>query len=114
MAQNSSAYRHAVRKYVLALRENGVQVQQVLLYGSHARNQAHRDSDIDIIILSENFTDKNLLERLQILGMARRNVPEQVQAYGFTPQEVQQHDLSAFWEEIIEKEAIPITSEILP
>ncbi|NUM67723.1 nucleotidyltransferase domain-containing protein [candidate division KSB1 bacterium] len=90
-----------------------MQVQQILLYGSHARKEAHADSDIDIIVLSDSFAGKNLLERLQILGLARRKVPEPVQAYGFTPQEVQQRELSAFWEEIVENEAIPITNEVL-
>lgn len=71
-------------------------------------------ADIDIIVLSESFAGKNLLERLQILGLARRKVTEPVQAYGFTPQEVQQRELSAFWEEIVENEAIPITNEVLP
>lgn len=70
-------------------------------------------ADIDIIVLSESFAGKNLLERLPILGLARRKVPEPVQAYGFTPQEVQQRELSAFWEEIVENEAIPITNEVL-
>lgn len=91
-----------------------MQVQQILLYGSHARKEAQADSDIDIIVLSESFAGKNLLERLQILGLARRNVPEPVQAYGFTPHEVQRRELSAFWEEIVENEAIPITNEVLP
>ncbi|MCL4706502.1 nucleotidyltransferase domain-containing protein [bacterium] len=114
MAQSPSSYRHAVSNYVRALKENGVQVQQILLYGSHARKEAQADSDIDIIVLSESIAGKNLLERLQILGLARRNVPEPVQAYGFTPHEVQRRELSAFWEEIVENEAIPITNEVLP
>jgi predicted nucleotidyltransferase len=113
MAEDASAVRHAIRKYVQALAERGVRVQQVFLYGSHAKNTAHPDSDIDIIIVSENFNGKNLLERLEILGLARRDIPDAIEAYGFTPEEVQNRDLSAFWEEILETEAIPITDEAL-
>ncbi len=55
---------------------------------------------------------KNLLERLQILGQAHRNISEPIEAYGFTEEEVENRDLSAFWEEIIETEAISITDEV--
>ena len=115
MAKKSSAIFRAIRKYIRALQESGIHVQQVFLYGSHAKNQAHRDSDIDIIVVSEDFKGKELLERLHILGRARRNVTESVEAYGFTPEEVQnrERDLSAFWEEILDTEAISITDEVL-
>ncbi len=114
MAQIASEIRDPIQRYVKALKEeHGVRVQQVLLYGSHATNTAHEDSDIDVIIVSEDFSNKNLLERLQVLGWARRNVPEPVQAYGFTPAEIHQRALSAFWDEILETQAISITHEIL-
>lgn len=115
MVKKSSALFRAIRKYLRVLQENGVNIQQVFLYGSHAKNQAHRDSDIDIIVVSENFSGKELLERLRILGRARRNMPEPVEAYGFTPEEIKnrERDLSAFWEEIIDTEAIPITDKVV-
>jgi len=115
MVKATSAPFQPIKKYVQALANDGIEVQQVFLYGSHAKNRAHEDSDIDIIVVSENFTGKRLLERLQILGWARRGVPEPVQAYGFTPEEIEnrERDLSAFWEEIIDTEAIPITNKVL-
>lgn len=115
MVKATSAPFQPIKKYVQALANDGIEVQQVFLYGSHAKNRAHEDSDIDIIVVSENFTGKRLLERLQILGWARRGVPEPVQAYGFTPEEVKnrERDLSAFWEEIIDTEAIPITDKVV-
>jgi predicted nucleotidyltransferase len=113
MAKRSSALRGAVRKYVKALTANGIRVQQVFLYGSHAKKRAHPDSDIDIIIVSEDFRGKNLLERLQILAKAGYGIYEPIEAYGFTPEEVQNRDLSTFWEEILETEAISITEEVL-
>ena len=113
MAQITSEVLGGIKKYVHALQEKGVRVQQVFLYGSYAKNRAHPDSDIDVIIVSEDFAGKHLLERLQMLGDVRWNVSEPIQAFGFTPEEIQNRDLTAFWEEIIETEAIPITDEIL-
>lgn len=115
MAKKSSTVLKPVKKYIRALIGDGIRVQQVFLYGSHAKNKAHRDSDIDIIVVSEDFKGKELLERLHILGWAQRDVSEPIEAYGFTPEEVQnrERDLSAFWEEILDTEAIPITEEVL-
>lgn len=115
MVESASTISRAVKKYVRGLEGIGVQVSQVLLYGSHAKNTAHADSDIDIIIISDNFTGKNLLERLQLLAKGLRNISDPIEAYGFTPEEVEnrERDLSAFWEEIIDTEAIPITDKVL-
>lgn len=108
MAQISSTIRSAVAKYVRALNQSGIRVQRVLLYGSHVKNVAHADSDIDLIILSEDFSERNLLERLQVLGLALRHISAPIQAYGFTPEEVEKRDVSCFWEEILDSEAIPM------
>lgn len=114
MVEIPSTVRRTVRKYVQTLIKNGTRVQQILLYGSHANKTAHVDSDIDIIVISEDFGEKNLLERLQILARAQQNMPDSVQAYGFTPKEVQNRELTAFWEEIVEEQAIDITQDVLP
>ena len=113
MAPSSSEVLRAIKEYVRILEANGTHVQQVLLYGSHAKNNVHPDSDIDLIIVSKDFAGKHLLERLRLLGEVRWNVSAPIQAYGFTPEEVENRELTAFWEEIIETDAIPITNEIL-
>lgn len=115
MAESASTISRAIKKYVRGLEGVGVQVSQVFLYGSHAKNTAHADSDIDIIIVSDNFAGKNLLERLQLLAKGLRKISDPIEAYGFTPEEVEnrERDLSAFWEEIIDTEAIPITDKVV-
>jgi len=112
MAKIPFALREAVSKYVQTLHIDGIHVRQVFLYGSHARNQVHEDSDIDLIIVSEDFAGKNLLDRLRLLGWAQRDVHDPLEAYGFTPEEVKKRDMSAFWEEMLETEAIDITNEL--
>lgn len=113
MAQIASEIQRPIRRYVEALIRSGVRVQQVLLFGSYAKNASHENRDIDVIIVSEDFSTKNLLERLQILGWARHGIPEPVQAYGFTPEEVHKRTVSAFWDEILDTQAISITAEVL-
>ncbi len=113
MAEITSEVVKVIKKYIQALEQQGVHTQQVFLYGSHAKKTAHAHSDIDLIIVSKNFVGKSLFERLHILGDTRWTVQEPIQAYGFTPEKIQNRDLSAFWEETIEIEAVPLTDDIL-
>ncbi len=112
MAQIPSKIRHALNQYVRSLHEHGVRPQRIFLYGSYAKNRAHADSDIDLIVVSEDLVGKDLLERLRMLGGASNDVSESVQAYGFTPEEMEKRDMSAFWEEMLETEAIDISDEL--
>ena len=43
------------RAYVSILREAGINIDKAFLYGSHARNEATEDSDIDIMLVSRVF-----------------------------------------------------------
>lgn len=43
--------------------EKGVSVSKIILFGSQARGQADRESDVDIAIISEDFHGKDIFER---------------------------------------------------
>lgn len=44
-----------VRRYLDILNENGIRAEKAILYGSYARGDAGEYSDIDILVLSEQF-----------------------------------------------------------
>lgn len=44
-----------------------INLQKVILFGSQATGQATKDSDIDLIIVSSDFENKNAFERPRIL-----------------------------------------------
>jgi predicted nucleotidyltransferase len=44
-----------VRRYLDVLKKNGINVQKAILFGSYARGEARKYSDIDILVLSEEF-----------------------------------------------------------
>ena len=46
------------------------------------------DSDINLIVISENFKEMNLRERLEILGLAAGKIFEPIEALGYTEEEV--------------------------
>jgi len=86
----------------------GIHIERVMLYGSQASESAQDGSDIDLIIISPDFTPFNQRERLEMLGVASARILESVQANGFTPQEIEKRQLMPFWEQILQEQAIAI------
>ena len=42
-----------------------IKIQKVILFGSRARGNFNEDSDIDLIIVSDDFQDMNFFERVK-------------------------------------------------
>ncbi len=61
-----------VKQYVLLLRKNGVDVAKTYLYGSFVTGKMHKDSDIDVLIVSKQFDEEND----QLAGKAWRLVSQ--------------------------------------
>ncbi len=51
----SSEIKSIVKKYLSVLAQNGIPVSRAYVYGSHARDEARADSDIDIMLVSDFF-----------------------------------------------------------
>jgi len=57
------------------LQKKGISVQKIVIFGSYARGVQREDSDIDIIIVSRDFRDKGIFERVEITtGIGRELV----------------------------------------
>lgn len=57
------------------------------MFGSHAAGTAREDSDIDVIVISSSFSDKNYWERINLLTEAIYIVFAPIEASAFTPEE---------------------------
>jgi predicted nucleotidyltransferase len=80
----------------------GVKVEQVLLFGSHARGEAKDGSDIDLLVVSSDFERLTAWERLEVLGIAAGRVWQPIEALASTPTEVAQVQPATFLEEILQ------------
>jgi uncharacterized protein len=108
MAQTTPELKLIVQSYRAQVERMGIRVDQVLLFGSQAAGAALDGSDIDLIVLSDDWEKYNHRERLELLGIAAARIMEPVQAQGFTQAEISQHRLLPFWELIIQEQAITI------
>jgi uncharacterized protein len=75
-----------------------IQVDQVYIFGSYLEGNATEDSDIDVIVVSNDFHNMDDDKRLAILSEAARNIELDIEAWGFTNQEIENADeLSTLW-----------------
>lgn len=60
--------------FVEECRLNGLNFYKVFLFGSFARNDIHEYSDIDLLIISDQFTD-NIFYNIKLLAKANIKFP---------------------------------------
>ena len=72
MVAYSDSIIEAVRKYIEELKKNDIPVQKVILFGSCVKGTSKDESDIDIAILSDAFTDDRFEERRRIVPLRRK------------------------------------------
>jgi predicted nucleotidyltransferase len=53
-----------LKKYILLLRTEGISVEKAFLYGSYLTNSARDESDIDLMIVTENEENDNLVGKI--------------------------------------------------
>ena len=87
----------------------GIKAEGMFLFGSHARGQPREGSDIDLIVVSPDFREKNLRERAELLGIAAARILEPIQAIGVTPEEVAARPRSPFLDEVLTHGAVPVS-----
>lgn len=79
--------REAIRiakRYIEELRRNKIRVSRAYLFGSFATGKAHRDSDIDIVVISPQFRGLRFDHNYRI-GRLRRNVDLRISALAYHP-----------------------------
>ena len=57
-----------ISAYIRECNNLGVQFKKVILFGSYARNAAHKWSDIDLALVSDNFTGMIIDDNNKISG----------------------------------------------
>ncbi|MBI3616791.1 MAG: nucleotidyltransferase domain-containing protein [Candidatus Omnitrophica bacterium] len=96
MSQKRQKIKKIIDRYRQELKNLGIKVEKVILYGSYAKGNPREDSDIDLIVVSGDFIKLNLRERLEVLGLAAGKVFEPIEARGYTPGEIKSEKRSSF------------------
>jgi predicted nucleotidyltransferase len=70
-----------------ALEAERIKPQKIILFGSYSTETQRPDSDIDLVVISEDFAGKGYWERIDVLAAALCRVFEPIEAVAMTPQE---------------------------
>lgn len=74
-------------RFRTAIELQGIRVEKIILFGSYATGTNREGSDIDVVVVSKDFIDKDYWERTEVLSSAIYQVFEPIEAVGVTPEE---------------------------
>ena len=87
MGKKPAELKHSIKKYVEAL-EPEVKVEKVFLSGDYASGDPGPYSDIRLVVISPSFDEIPAPERIGVLGSVSAKVEPLIQAWGYTPREL--------------------------
>ncbi|MFH1259806.1 MAG: nucleotidyltransferase domain-containing protein [Elusimicrobiota bacterium] len=76
-----------IQKYKQLLKEKGIKVSRVLLFGSHVKGTATTDSDIDLAVISSQF-GKDSLKEMMFLRKLAIKIDSHIEPLPFSPQDL--------------------------
>lgn len=76
-----------VQRFVAELQESGLHLQKVIMFGSYARNEQREESDIDVAIVSNEFTGAGPLDVRRMAHLLARNPFFYIEPHTFSPEQ---------------------------
>ena len=58
------------------LKERGIDIYKIVVFGSYASGKETKESDLDIIVVSKNFEKKDIFERVELVRGIHRELVE--------------------------------------
>ncbi len=100
----------ALKRFLEALEKRGIKIEKAFVFGSRVRGDWLEDSDIDLVIISEDFKKMKFLERLDLIEKVQweENISPHIEALPYTKEEFEEklkrsavlRDASKYWVEI--------------
>jgi predicted nucleotidyltransferase len=63
----------AIKFFETCLKEKGLKVSKIILFGSQSTGKATMESDVDLLIISPDFQNKDIFERARLTKDAEIN-----------------------------------------
>ncbi|MCK5421672.1 MAG: nucleotidyltransferase domain-containing protein [Deltaproteobacteria bacterium] len=79
-------------RFQKALEEKDIKINKLILFGSYAIGQFREGSDIDVVVISDDFIGKSYWERIDILSDAIYEVFAPLEVTGMTTKEWRDKD----------------------
>lgn len=89
-----------VRRFARLLSRE-IRIQKVILFGSYASGRPHRDSDIDIAVVSLDLGKGNEMEEMTYLLKKAHEIDFDLEPHPYHPAELRRPEKSSFAYEIL-------------
>ncbi|MFQ6082621.1 MAG: nucleotidyltransferase domain-containing protein [Candidatus Aminicenantia bacterium] len=99
MVKKSNKVIKIINKYIRIISKD-ISVERVILFGSYVRGDYDRESDIDLAVISPDFSKKDYLENIQYLYRIGSDMEEIIEALPYTSEEYENADPRSFLGEI--------------
>jgi len=76
-----------IHRFKKAVESRDVTIKQIILFGSFKDGTFREDSDIDLVVISDDFDGMDYWQRIDILSEAIYEVFEPIEAVAITPDE---------------------------
>lgn len=76
-----------INQFKTALESKSVSINKIILFGSYMTGKFKEGSDIDLVIISDDFKNKTYWERIDILSDAIYEVFKPIEAVALTSEE---------------------------
>jgi predicted nucleotidyltransferase len=76
-----------IDKFVQMLKQQGISVSRVILFGSCAKGRTHADSDIDVAVVSTQF-GQDISEEMMLLRKIALKVDSRIEPVPFCPEDL--------------------------
>lgn len=88
MVKTRQEIKKIVLRFVEEIQALGIDVSQVILFGSYAKGRPQDYSDIDLAVVSPGFAKLDVFERQELLSRAHFKVKAPLEPIGLTPKQV--------------------------
>lgn len=86
-----SNIREKAKKYIDEIKKHNIHILKAYIYGSYAKGIEREDSDIDIALISSDFSGNRFLDSIKIIPM-RRNIDSRIEPVTYKPEDFDESD----------------------
>ena len=90
MVKKRQEIKKIILRYKSELDKLGIDVSQIILYGSYAKGRPLEYSDIDVAVVSPAFAKLDIFERQEILSRAHHKFNVPLEPLGLTPKQLEE------------------------
>ena len=73
-----------IDRFKADIENKSIKINKIILFGSYAKGNYRGDSDIDVIVISDDFAPMNYWERIDLLSEIIYDIFEPIEAHSFT------------------------------